>query len=72
MIDGVKLKRLRVLHDERGRMMERLRAPLKLSSLGVKAEEIPGIARRGMGRSTAWNPRPMTEGDIVEICKTIL
>jgi alcohol dehydrogenase class IV len=53
-------------------IMEKLKAPRRLSTLGVKAEDIPGIAKRGMGRSTAWNPRPMTEEDIVQICKTIL
>jgi alcohol dehydrogenase len=52
--------------------MEKFRAPRRLSKLGVKQEDIPGIAKRGMGRSTAWNPRPMTEEDIVQICKTIL
>jgi alcohol dehydrogenase len=53
-------------------LMEKLRAPRRLGMLGVTAEEIPGIAKRGIGRSTAWNPRPMTEEDIIRICKTIL
>jgi alcohol dehydrogenase len=53
-------------------LMEKLMAPRRLSKLGVKQEDIPGIAKRGMGRSTAWNPRPMTEEDIIQICKTIL
>lgn len=53
-------------------LMEKLKAPRRLSKLGVKQEDIAGIAKRGMGRSTAWNPRPMTEEDIVQICKTIL
>jgi alcohol dehydrogenase class IV len=52
--------------------MEKLKAPRRLSELGVKEEDIPGIAKRGVGRSTAWNPRPMTEEDIIQICKTIL
>jgi len=52
--------------------MKRLKAPRRLSEVGVKAEAIPEIAKRGMGRSTAWNPRPMTEEDIIQICKTIL
>jgi alcohol dehydrogenase class IV len=52
--------------------LDTLKAPKRLSQLGVKAGEIPGIAKRGMGRSTAWNPRPMTEEDIIQICKTIL
>jgi len=52
--------------------LERLKAPKRLSQLGVKAEDIPGIAKRGMGRSTAWNPKPMAEEDIIQICKAIL
>ena len=58
--------------DKVDSLMEKLKAPRRLSKLSVKAEEIPGIAKRGIGRSTAWNPRPMTEEDIVQICKTIL
>jgi alcohol dehydrogenase len=58
--------------DKVDSFMERLKAPRRLGEVGVKAETIPGIAKRGMGRSTAWNPRPMTEEDIVQICKTIL
>jgi len=53
-------------------LMEKLKAPRRLSELGVKEEDFPGIAKRGMGRSTAWNPRPMTEEDIIQICKSIL
>jgi alcohol dehydrogenase class IV len=53
-------------------LMEKLRAPRRLSKLGVKQEDIAGVAKRGVGRSTAWNPRPMTEEDIIQICKTIL
>jgi len=58
--------------DKVDSLMEKLKAPRRLSKLGVKAEDIPGIAKRGVGRSTAWNPRPMTEEDIIQICKTIL
>jgi len=53
-------------------MMEKLAAPRRLNEVGVKLEDIPNIARRGVGRSTGWNPRPMTEEDIVQLCKTIL
>lgn len=34
-------------------IMEKLKAPRKLGEVGVKAGDIPGIAKRGMGRSTA-------------------
>jgi len=53
-------------------LLEKLKAPRRLSEVRVRAEDIPNIAKRGVGRSTAWNPRPMSEEDIVEICKTIL
>ena len=58
--------------DKVDSLMEKLKAPRRLSELGVKEEDFTGIAKRGVGRSTAWNPRPMTEEDIVQICKTIL
>jgi alcohol dehydrogenase len=58
--------------DKVDSLMEKLKAPRRLSELGVKEEDFTGIAKRGMGRSTAWNPRPMTEEDIIQICKTIL
>jgi alcohol dehydrogenase class IV len=58
--------------DKVDSFLDTLKAPKKLSQFGVKAGDIPGIAKRGMGRSTAWNPRPMTEEDIIQICKTIL
>ncbi len=58
--------------DKVDSLMEKLRAPRRLSELGVKGEDIPNIVKRGMGRSTAWNPRSMTEEDIIQICKTIM
>ena len=58
--------------DKVDSLMEKLKAPRRLSELGVKEEDFTGIAKRGMGRSTAWNPRPMSEEDIIQICKTIL
>jgi alcohol dehydrogenase class IV len=58
--------------DKVDSFLDTLKAPKRLSQFGVKAGDIPGIAKRGMGRSTAWNPRPMTEDDIIQICKTIL
>jgi alcohol dehydrogenase len=66
------LRSVEAFADRVDSLMEKLRAPRRLSHLSVKTEEIPGIAKRGMGRSTAWNPRPMTEEDIIQICKTIL
>jgi len=53
-------------------LMDTLKAPRRLRPFGVKMEEIPQIVKRGMGRSTAWNPRPMAEEDLIQLCKTIL
>lgn len=53
-------------------IMEKFGAPRRLNEVGVKLEDIPNIVKRGVGRSTSWNPRPMSEEDIVQLCKSIL
>jgi len=53
-------------------LMDKVGAPKRLSEFGVKAEEIPGMVKRGIGRSTAWNPRPVSEEEIVQLCQSIL
>lgn len=53
-------------------LMEKLKAPRSLGELGVKEEAVADIVKRGMGRSTAWNPRPLTEEDLVHLCKGLL
>lgn len=58
--------------DKVDSIMEKLAAPRRLSAVGVREEEIPDIVKRGVGRSTSWNPRPITEENLVEICKIIL
>jgi alcohol dehydrogenase len=67
-----KLPSVEAFADKVDSLMEKLKAPRRLSEVGVKIEDVPGIAKRGVGRSTAWNPRPMAEEDIIQICKTIL
>jgi alcohol dehydrogenase len=57
--------------DKVDSLMEKLKAPRRLGELGVKERDFLGIAKRGVGRSTAWNPRPMTEEDIIQICRSI-
>lgn len=66
------LRSVEAFADKVDFLMEKLKAPRRLSQLGVGQKDIPGIAKRGVGRSTAWNPRPMTEEDIIQICKIIL
>lgn len=53
-------------------LMERLGALRRLRDVGVKAEALPDMVKRGMGRSTAWNPRPMGEEDLLQICRAVL
>jgi len=53
-------------------LMDRLKAPKRLGQFGVKAEDLPGLVRRGLGKSTAWNPRPLKEEDILGICRSLL
>ncbi len=72
MLLVLNLRSVRAFADRVDSFLDTLKAPKRLGQLGVKAEDIPGIAKRGMGRSTAWNPRPMAEEDIIQICKTIL
>lgn len=52
-------------------LMDKVGTPKRLSEFGVKAEEIPGMVKRGIGRSTAWNPRPVSEEEIVQLCQSI-
>ena len=58
--------------DEVERLMRTLGAPIRLGDLGVTADKLSDIARRGTGRSTAWNPRPMVERDVLHVCEMIL
>jgi len=53
-------------------LMEKLGALRRLSEVGVKTEALPEMVKRGMGRSTAWNPRPLGEEDLLGICRDVL
>ena len=68
----LKIPDVETFADRIDSMMKALGAPRRLSEVGVKAEDIEAIVKRGVGRSTAWNPRPMTEEDLIQICRTIL
>ncbi len=52
-------------------IMERLDAPRRLSDVGIVPAEIPGMVKRGIGGSTACNPKPLTEADIIAVCESI-
>jgi alcohol dehydrogenase class IV len=53
-------------------LMKKVGALMRLREVGVKAEALPDIVKRGVGRSTAWNPKPMGEEDILRICRAVL
>jgi len=53
-------------------LMKKVGALMRLRDVGVKAEALPDIVKRGVGRSTAWNPKPMGEEDILQICRAVL
>jgi alcohol dehydrogenase class IV len=52
--------------------MRTLDAPMRLGDLGVTPDKLADIVRRGIGRSTAWNPRPMAERDVLHVCEMVL
>ncbi len=52
-------------------LMEKIEAPRRLSEFGVNADDIPALVKRGIGGSTPRNPRPVSEDDLVEICRSI-
>jgi alcohol dehydrogenase len=53
-------------------LMRHLGAPTRLGEVGVRVDELSEIARRGIGGSTAANPRDVGESEIVEICRGML
>lgn len=66
------MRNIEAFADRVDSLMEKLAAPRRLGEMGVKLEDLPDIAKRGIGRSTEWNPRPMVEEDIVDLCMSIL
>jgi alcohol dehydrogenase len=58
--------------DEVEQLMRTLDAPMRLGDLGVTPDKLADIVRRGIGRSTAWNPRPMAERDVLHVCEMVL
>jgi len=58
--------------DEVEHLMRTLGAPIRLEDLSVTSDKLSDIARRGTGRSTAWNPRPMAERDVLHVCEMVL
>ncbi len=52
-------------------LMEKVDAPRRLSEFGVNADDIPALVKRGIGGSTPRNPWPVSEDDLIEICRSI-
>lgn len=53
-------------------LMGRLGAPTRLGAVGVTIDELPMIAKRGIGGSTPANPRDVGEAEIIEICRGMM
>ncbi len=53
-------------------LMDRVKAPKRLGPLGVAAADLEGLVKRGVGRSTAWNPKPLKEEDLLSICRGLI
>ena len=53
-------------------LMGRLGAPTRLGAVGVTIDELPMIAKRGIGGSTPANPREVGEAEIIEICRGMM
>ena len=66
------LKSVADLADDITLKMEKLGAPTRLGPLGVATDDLADIARRGVGRSTEWNPRMVHPDDIIAICQRML
>jgi alcohol dehydrogenase class IV len=58
--------------DDLAAKMERLGAPTRLSALGVDRAALPKIVDNGIGRSTAFNPRPLSREDTLGILERML
>lgn len=65
------LKSVEALADRIEGMMERLAAPCRLSDVGADASTIPSMVKRGIGKSTEWNPKKLAEADIIKVCEMV-
>lgn len=72
LLNVLNLKSVEQLADQIDALMQRLNAPRRLGEWGVKSNQLPEIVKRGIGKSTDWNPIPLTQLDIVGICEQIL
>jgi alcohol dehydrogenase class IV len=66
------LKSVEELADEVDGLMDRLGAPKRLSEWGVDEDRLPGMIKRGIGKSTEWNPKVPTEEDLLSICQSLM
>jgi alcohol dehydrogenase class IV len=49
------------------KLCDRVRVPLRLSALGVTAEQIPAIVKSSRGSSMSGNPRDLTDQELTEL-----
>jgi alcohol dehydrogenase class IV len=60
------------LIDEIDRLCDAVGVPRRLSQLGVKAEQIPAIARDSRGSSMSGNPRELSDEELSQLLEQIL
>jgi alcohol dehydrogenase class IV len=60
------------LADHVDALMDRLGAPKRLSEWGVNRDRLQEMTTRGVGGSTAWNPKPPTHEDLLSICQNLM
>jgi alcohol dehydrogenase len=72
VLAALRIPSVEALADAVESLMEKLGAPRRLREFGVTDAVLPTLIPRGIGKSTEWNPTPLTEKDLLQICRTIL
>jgi alcohol dehydrogenase len=72
VLAALRIASVEALADAVESLMEKLGAPRRLKEFGVTDAVLPTLIPRGIGKSTEWNPTPLTEKDLLQICRTIL
>lgn len=57
--------------DMLNRLLDELKIPRHLAEVGVKAEQIPAIVLSSHGNSLDGNPRPVADGELLEILQSL-
>ncbi|MDB5336769.1 MAG: gbsB [Planctomycetaceae bacterium] len=57
--------------DLLSQLLDELKIPRHLADLGVKTDQFPAIVRSSHGNSLDGNPRPVSDGELLEILHTL-